>query len=145
MNEPPLCANVFVSHAEIARPLGEALQRKGLKIWYNDKKVFRLADRSWQSIHRELASYRFGVVILTAAFCKEWSEPRFTDLLARETKNGAKVFLLVSRQEGRNGTTVFPPLLVDKVVVSTEFGLERVAKQVLRVIKQILKTIELPE
>ena len=59
--------DVLISHASedkeaIARPLADALQSKGLRVWYDDFSL-RLGDSLRQSIDLGLGRSRFGVVI----------------------------------------------------------------------------------
>ena len=69
--------DVFISHAsddkvDIARPLAECLQRKGLRVWFDDFEL-TLGDSLRRCIDRGLTISSFGVVILSPAFfSKEW-------------------------------------------------------------------------
>ena len=60
--------DVFICHAsedklEVARPLAEALQQEGLRVWYDDF-TLRLGDSLRRAIERGLKQSRYGIVIL---------------------------------------------------------------------------------
>lgn len=128
-------ADVFISHASedkeaIARPLAEALRRRGLTVWY-DEYVLRLGDSLRGVIDRGLASARFGVVILSPRFfAKEWPQRELNGLLARETANGRKVLLPVWHELTFEDVVRHSPMLADRLAVSTSRGVEEVARQI---------------
>jgi len=74
-NATAIAADVFISHAsedkdEIARPLAEALQARGVAIWFDELSI------GWgQPIHRAIeegiANARFGLVIISAKFMEK--------------------------------------------------------------------------
>jgi hypothetical protein len=85
--------DIFISHAwedkeEIARPLTEALQQVGLKVWY-DEFALTLGDSLRRSIDRGLNESRYGLVILSPHFfAKEWPQRELDRLVAREINSG---------------------------------------------------------
>lgn len=133
-------ADIFISHAnedkdDIARPLAEALRRRGFVVWY-DEYVLRLGDSLRQVIDKGLSSSRFGVVILSPSFfSKEWPQRELNGLLARETANGSKVLLPVWHRITFEEVVQFSPLLADKFAVSTTRGLDVVVQQILDVLE----------
>jgi formylglycine-generating enzyme required for sulfatase activity len=138
MSVQPL--DIFISHAsedkeDIARPLAEALRRRGFVVWY-DEYVLRLGDSLRQVIDKGLSSSRFGVVILSPSFfSKEWPQRELNGLLARETVNGSKVLLPVWHRITFEEIAQFSPLLADKFAVSTARGLDVVVRQILEVVE----------
>ena len=71
--------DVFISHASedketVARPLAEALARRGVKVWF-DAEQLTLGDSLRRSIDQGLAQSRYGIVILSRRFfAKEWPD-----------------------------------------------------------------------
>jgi formylglycine-generating enzyme required for sulfatase activity len=133
--------DVFISHAwedkeDIARPLAEALRRKGLRVWY-DEFTLTLGDSLRRSIDRGLAQSRYGVVILSPNFfAKEWPQKELDGLAAREV-SGEKVVLPIWHNVTVEQVREYSPTLADRVAVSSDRGLEHVVKELLRVIKPV--------
>lgn len=131
--------DVFISHAwedkeEIARPLAEALRRKGLRVWY-DEFALSLGDSLRRSIDRGLAQSKYGVVILSPHFfAKEWPQKELDGLAAREV-SGEKVILPIWHNITADQIGAYLPTLADRVAVSSDRGLEHVVEELLRVIK----------
>jgi len=131
--------DVFISHAwedkeDIARPLAEALRRKGLRVWY-DEFTLTLGDSLRRSIDHGLANSRYGVVILSPNFfAKEWSQKELDGLAAREV-SGEKVILPVWHNITADQVRKYSPTLADRVAALSERGLEHVVEELLRVIK----------
>src|SRR5262249_47919440 len=71
--------DVFISHAsedkvEIARPLAEALTKKGLTVWFDEYEL-TLGDRLRRKIEEGLRVSRYGVTILSENFFrKKWPQ-----------------------------------------------------------------------
>ena len=128
--------DVFISHAwtdkeDIARPLAEALRRKGLRVWY-DEFTLTLGDSLRRSIDRGLAESRYGVVILSPNFfAKEWPQKELDGLAAREVDSG-KVILPVWHNVKWEDVRRFSPTLADKLAVSTAKGIDAVVEEILR-------------
>ena len=132
--------DVFISHAwedkeDIARPLAEALRRKGLRVWY-DEFTLTLGDSLRRSIDRGLGQSRYGVVILSRHFfAKEWPQKELDGLAAREVGSG-KVILPVWHNVIWEDVRRFSPTLADKLAVSTAKGLDAVVEEILQVIPE---------
>jgi TIR domain. len=88
-NATAIAADVFISHAsedkdEIARPLAEALQARGVSIWFDELSI------GWgQPIHRAIeegiANARFGLVIISTKFMeKHWTQAELDGLYGRQ-------------------------------------------------------------
>lgn len=128
--------DIFISHAsedkeEIAWPLAEALQRAGLRVWY-DEFSLKLGDSLRRTIEQGLRDSRFGLVILSPNFfAKEWPQRELDGLTAREVQEG-KVILPVWHKVSPQDVLRFSPVLADKLGVSTAQGLDRVVQQILQ-------------
>jgi hypothetical protein len=131
---PGLEYDVFISHAsedkdDVARPLTAHLRALGLSVWLDELEL-TLGDSLRRNIDRGLSESRFGVVILSPAFiAKEWPGKELDGLFAREDGR-TKVVLPIWHRVSKDDVTRFSPMLADKVAVSTERGMEHVAKQV---------------
>jgi len=125
--------DVFISHAtedkaSVARPLAQRLGELGLRVWIDESEL-RVGDSLRESIDRGLARSRFGVVILSRAFfAKKWPQRELNGLLARET-SGDKVVLPVWHRVNAAYVARHSPILADRVSLSTELGIERVAAE----------------
>ena len=89
----------FIAHVtedkdEIARPLAERLNSRGLMAWYVDYSL-KQSSNLRESIDYGLAHSRFGIVIISSHFLeKRWPQEELDDLATREV-NGRKVILPV--------------------------------------------------
>lgn len=134
--------DVFISHAgedkvDVARPLAEALERTGLRVWLDEAQV-KLGDSLRAKIDDGLAQSRFGVVVLSPSFfSKDWPQRELNGLLARES-GGEKTILPVWHEVTAKEITKYSPLLADRVAVSTESGIDAIVQQILRVAGQYL-------
>ncbi len=130
--------DVFVSHASedkefFARPLAQALQARGLSVWFDD---FSLAvgDSLRRSIDHGLSRSRFGVVVISLHFLnKEWPQKELDGLVAREV-DGAKVILPVRHNITADQVRAYSPILADRLAALSSSGLEKVADDLALVI-----------
>jgi formylglycine-generating enzyme required for sulfatase activity len=133
--------DVFISHAwedkeAFARPLAKALEREGLRVWF-DEFTLRVGDSLRRSIDHGLANSRYGVVILSPNFfVKEWPQKELDGLAAREV-SGEKVILPVWHNITADQVRKYSPTLADRVAVLSDRGLEHVVEELLRVIKPV--------
>jgi hypothetical protein len=136
--------DVFICHAsedknEIARPLAEALRRKGLEVWY-DEFTLTLGDSLSRSIDHGLARSRFGVVILSPSFFKkEWPRKELDGLTVKEVSFG-KTILPIWHNVDREYVLQYSPILSDKLAVSTGKGLEQVVDEILKAVDKARNT-----
>ena len=130
----------FISHAfedarEIAKPLCDALNAKGLITWYVDY-ALRAGDRMHASIDYGLARSRYGIVLLTKQFLgKPWTQNELNELATREVE-GKRVVLPVWHKVGFRDIYDYSPVLADRVAISTEKGLDYLVKRLWDIAKQ---------
>ena len=130
----------FISHAfqdarDIAKPLSDALNAKGLLSWYADYSL-KAGDNIRASIEYGLARSRFGIVILSKQFLEmRWTQIELNDLATREM-NGKKVILPVWDKVGFRDVYDYSPVLADRVAISTEKGLEYAVQRLWDIAKQ---------
>jgi len=126
----------FISHVgedkeEIVRPLADALNARGLMVWYLDYSL-KYGSNLRESIDYGLARSRFAIVILSSHFLgKHWPEGALNDLATREV-NGKKIILPVWHKVGFQEVLKYSPILADRVAVSTDKGLEYVVQRMLK-------------
>jgi len=129
----------FISHAaedkeKIARPLADALNARGLIVWYVDY-ALKLGDNLRESIDYGLARASFGIVILSNHFFeKGWPQEELNDLATREV-SGKKVLLPVWHKVGFQEVFEYSPVLADRVAISTDKGLSYVVERKLEAAK----------
>ncbi len=122
----------FISHAhedkdDLVRPLAEALQERGLVVWYDEFEL-KVGDSLRRSIDRGLAKSRFGIVVLSPSFfAKNWTQYELDGLVAKEMLGG-KVILPIWHKVSKNEVLGYSPSLADKVALSTsQYTVEELA------------------
>jgi len=131
--------DVFVSHASedkdsIARPLTDALERLGLRIWF-DEAVLRLGDSLSSSIDKGLATAKYGIVILSPNFfAKNWPKYELSGLKARQV-SGQQVILPIWHNVSRDEVLSFSPPLADMLAYDTNrLSVQEIAEGILQVV-----------
>ena len=131
--------DLFISHAaedeeEIARPLANALNAKGLKVWSGNY-ALKLGDNLRESIDYGLVRAKSGIVILSNDFFeKQWPREELDHLATREVI-GKKVILPVWHKVGFQEVFGYSPVLADRVAISTDKGLDYVVQRIVMVAK----------
>lgn len=131
--------DVFISHAwedkeQVARPLAQALEKEGLKVWY-DEMALKLGDSLRRSIDRGLAESRYGIVVLSPAFfSKQWTQYELDGLVTRDFAPD-KVILPIWHQVGLEEVTRYSPSLAGRVAANWQAGLAEVVAQVMAVVR----------
>lgn len=132
--------DVFISHASedkesFVRPLAEALESFGVKVWY-DEFTLSLGDSLSRSIDLGLSRSRFGVVVLSSSFfAKGWAEYELRGLVANELDR-AKVILPLWYKVTRREVLSYSPPLADKfAIMATDLSPLKVAVEVTRVVR----------
>jgi hypothetical protein len=130
--------DVFVCHAsedkdDFVRPLAKGLERRGLRVWF-DEFTIAVGDSLRRSIDHGLAASRFGIVVISPNFLrKEWPQRELDGLVAREI-GGVKVILPVWHGVTADVVRNYSPTLADRVAVSSAGGLEHVIAELVRAI-----------
>lgn len=118
--------DVFISHAsedkeEFVKPLVEALQAAGYKVWY-DEFTLKIGDSLRRSIDSGLKSSRYGIVIFSSAFfAKNWTQYEVDGLVTREME-GRKVILPIWHMVSKNQVQNFSPSLADKKAINSSLS-----------------------
>ncbi len=130
----------FISHAfqdvrEIAKPLCDALNAKGLLSWYADYSL-KAGDNIRPLIDFGLARSRFGIVILSKQFLEmRWTQIELNDLASREV-GSKRVIVPVWHKVGFRDIYDYSPVLADRVAISTEKGLAYAVQRLWDIAKQ---------
>jgi hypothetical protein len=131
----PVEHDVFLSHAtedkdDIARPLRELLEDRGLSVWIDEVKL-KVGDHLRRSIDRALVASRFAVVVLSPAFfAKQWTQYELDGLVAREM-GGEQLILPIWHRLTREDLLQHSPSLTDRIALSTaNLTLEQIADEI---------------
>ena len=127
--------DVFISHAtedkaDVARPLAEALRRRGISVWYDDFEL-RIGDSLRQRIDAGIARSRFGLVILSKAFfAKGWPQYELAGFVT-QMNSGQKSLLPIWHDVSRDDVIAHSASLADIVALSTSGGtIDEIADEV---------------
>jgi hypothetical protein len=129
--------DVFICHASedkeaVARPLSEALQKKGLRVWY-DEFTIKMGDSLRRTIDRGLSESTYGIVILSKAFfTKDWPQKELDGLDARE-KDGKKVILPIWHDLTKEDVEKYSPMLAGRFAAQTKDGMRHTVDMVMDV------------
>lgn len=131
--------DVFVSYAsedkaEVVRPLVQALQDHGLRVWYDEFEL-RIGDSLRRKIDKGLAHSRFGVVVFSKLFFnKGWTNYELDGLVTRSV-SGDQVLLPIWHNVTKKEVVEYSASLADKVARSTStHTVEEIAAEIAEVI-----------
>lgn len=134
--------DVFISHAsedkeEFVKPLVEALQNTGYKVWY-DEFTLKVGDSLRRSIDNGLKASRYGIVVFSSAFfAKNWTQYELDGLLTREME-GHKVILPIWHMVSKNQVQNFSPSLADKKAINSSLStIDEIVVQLAEVLDEV--------
>lgn len=134
IDDPDREYDLFLSHAsedkDFARPLVEALTRRGIHVWF-DETAITIGDSLRESVDRGLTRSRFGAVLFSHSFfAKRWTNYELNGLVTREVQ-GRKVILPVWHPELTAEELVsYSPSLADKkALVASTLSVDQIADQ----------------
>ncbi|MBP7053627.1 MAG: toll/interleukin-1 receptor domain-containing protein [Phycisphaerae bacterium] len=128
--------DVFISHASedkeaFVRPLAEALQKKNLRVWF-DEFTLTVGDSLRRSIDNGLARSRYGVVVISPDFLKkEWPQRELDGLFAQEG-DGRKKILPVWHNVVAETVRQYSPLLAGRLATLSTQGVDGVVEDLVR-------------
>jgi hypothetical protein len=129
--------DVFISYASedkdtIARPLAEALQNRGLQVWF-DEYTLKIGDSLRKTIDHGLGSSMYGIVLLSKSFfAKDWPQKELDGLETRE-RNGKKVILPIWHDLTKEEVEFFSPMLAGRLAAKTSDGMDNVVDMIMDV------------
>lgn len=132
--------DVFISYASedrdsFVRPLAEALQRRGVRVWYD---AFSLApgDSVSAKIDAGLSGCRFGVLVLSKAFFnKKWPEKEYRALLQRAQREGRDLLIPIYYGVTNTEVATYSKLLADIYAITDVLEVDWVAERIVETIQ----------
>jgi molecular chaperone GrpE (heat shock protein) len=131
--------DVFLSHASedkeaIARPLKDALESRGLTVWFDEIKI-KVGQSIRQEIEKGIATARFGVVIISPDFFKkQWTRAELDALFARKMASGESMILPVWHHVSKDEVLAQSPLLAGILALNSSImTVEEMADQITEV------------
>lgn len=109
-------SDIFLSHAsedknDIARPLKEALESRGVSVWFDELKI-KVGQSIRQEIEKGIASCRYGVVIVSPDFFrKQWTKAELDALFSKKMDSGENLILPVWHRVSKDEVLDHSPLL----------------------------------
>jgi len=131
--------DVFISHAsddkdDIVRPLAIALQKKQLRVWYDEFEL-RIGDSLRQKIDKGLANSRFGIVVLSKNFIRKGWTNYELDGIVTKAVSGQQVVLPIWHNITKQEVIDYSPSLADKLARNTAtYTIEEIADEIAEVI-----------
>jgi hypothetical protein len=129
----------FISHAtedkeEIVRPLAEAIECAGFKVWY-DEFSLTWGDSLREKIDEGLRISRYGIVIFSSNFFqKRWTNYELNGLVTREM-DGHKVILPIWHKVTKDEVMSYSPSLADKLALNTSLhSIDEIVEQLKNII-----------
>lgn len=132
--------DVFISHASedkaaVVRPLVEALQQRGLDVWYDDFEL-KIGDSLRRKIDAGLARSKFGIVVFSRSFfAKGWPQYELDGIVSLSV-SGEQTLLPIWHEITKDDVMAQAPSLVDKVARSTaQFTIDEIADEIADVVR----------
>ncbi|MDK9657152.1 toll/interleukin-1 receptor domain-containing protein [Propionibacterium freudenreichii] len=117
-------SDVFLSHAsedkeEIARPLREALEDRGLVVWFDEVKI-KVGQSIRQEIEKGIAGAKFGVVILSPSFfAKQLTQAELDALFTKKVDTGRSIILPIWHRVTKDEVAAHSPLLAGLLALNS--------------------------
>jgi len=117
-------SDIFLSHAsedkdEIARPLREALEDRGLIVWFDEVKI-KVGQSIRQEIEKGIAGAKFGVVILSPSFfAKQWTQAELDALFTKKVDTGRSIILPIWHRVTKDEVAAHSPLLAGLLALNS--------------------------
>jgi hypothetical protein len=134
--------DAFICHASedkesVADPLFEALRTHGLNIWY-DEFSLRIGDSLSGKIDEGLTQSNYAIIIVSKKFFeKNWPQHEYHAIYNKQVNSNKRIILPVWHDVSREEVEKHSVLLADIVAQKTSNGIETVATNLYKVIRQI--------
>lgn len=132
--------DLFISHAtedkdDFVRPLAQRLVESGLAVWY-DELSLKPGDSLRQSIDKGLSESKYGLVVFSPNFfSKKWTQWELDGLVQRHLASDHTIIIPIWHNIDANTVYSLSPSLANIVAVKSTVGIDRIAEQVVSVIK----------
>lgn len=119
--------DVFLSHAsedkdEIARPLKDALEARGISVWFDEIKI-KLGQSIRTEIEAGITHARFGVVVLSPDFfAKHWTQAELDALFSKKMASGENLILPIWHRLTKDEVTAQSPLLAGILALNSSIS-----------------------
>jgi TIR domain len=124
----------IVQDREIARTLADALNARGLMVWYADYSL-KMGDPLTALLDFGLSRSRMGIVIVSPQFLQQrWPAEELNGLASREV-DGKKVILPVWHKVSFRDVFEYSPVLADTVAISTNKGFDYAVQRIVEAAK----------
>ena len=139
--------DVFLSHAsedkdEVARPLAEMLQKRGLKVWYDETEL-KIGDNLVGKINAGIRDSRFGILVLSNSFFnKRWTKHELNILENLMVTDNHVLFPIlhnITIKEIRNHRASLANIFARSTTTHT---IEEIADEIYEVIMDVEKGID---
>lgn len=131
--------DVFISHAsedkeDFVRPLAEALQKLGVKVWYDEFEL-NIGSSLSKSIETGLRNSRYGIVVCSPAFFqKNWTDFELRSLLMRQIDD-ENVILPIWHKIDKNFIKEHSLYLLDIKAVSSDLPWNELLDNIMKVVR----------
>lgn len=133
--------DVFLSHAsedkdDIARPLKEALEARGLTVWFDEIQI-KVGQSIRQEIEKGITHARFGVVILSPEFfAKQWTQAELDALFSKKMNSGENMILPIWHRVTKDQVQAQSPLLAGILALNTSLStVDEIAERIADVVR----------
>jgi len=132
--------DVFISHAfedkaEVGQPLASMLERRGLKVWFDEHEL-KAGQSLRVQIETGLSGSSAGTVILSEAFFKAegWTQYEL-DILIDRRNYRHKPLIPVWHQLSKSRVSEFCPGVAALYALRTQDGLQKIADEIVNLIR----------
>ncbi len=132
--------DAFIAYASedkknVVEPLFRELTKYGLNIWF-DKFELKIGSSISREIDKGLVSSEYGIVVLSRDFFRNnWPQRELQGLITKQISTGKVVILPVWHNITKEEIIKISPTLADTFAVKTEIGIDKVALEILKVVK----------
>ena len=134
--------DVFISHAfedkkSIARPLNDALKKKGVSVWFDENKL-KWGQSLRRGIDEGLTESRFGIVIISPTILtreKGWFLKELDALFTREVSTGQTVLLPLLHEISYEEIIQKLATISGKICVSSDEGIPAIVDKVIELLE----------
>lgn len=132
--------DVFISHAsedkeELATPLANSLNRKGLNVWYDDA-IMKIGASQKKEIDNGLQYSKFGVIIISKNYIrKDWTIYEYRKLYDRQIRENRAIILPIWHNVSESVLKKSPlAFIIDVHALISSIGVNELSKNIFNII-----------